>query len=135
MSPLPSPKPSTRSLGSDNQWQGRTANLQTQTHRINQIQTDVSALETSLNALGDPLGALASMNATSSDTSVVDASAAAGTAAGTSRRDRQQYRFNRILVFRLGCQQQHRTAVRQLHHSGWLRDGDTINDRQRREHP
>lgn len=67
----------------EQQWQSEQQALQTQTSDINQIQTDVSALETSLNALGDPLGALASMAATSSDTSVVNVSAAAGTAAGT----------------------------------------------------
>ena len=67
----------------EQQWQAQQQTLQTQTSAINQIQTDVSALENSLNALGDPLGALSAMNATSSDTSVVTASAAPGTPAGS----------------------------------------------------
>src|SRR5271165_935716 len=67
----------------EQQWQAQQGTLQTETSAINQIQTDVSALETSLNSLGDPLGALSSMNATSSDTSVVTATAAPGTPAGS----------------------------------------------------
>lgn len=67
----------------ENQWLSEQQGLQTQATDIGQMQTDVSALETSLNTLGDPAGALASMTATSSDTSVVDASAAAGAVAGT----------------------------------------------------
>jgi flagellar hook-associated protein 2 len=57
--------------------------LSTEASGIDQIQTDVATLQNSLNALGDPAGALASMTATSSDPSVVDASAAAGTPAGS----------------------------------------------------
>jgi flagellar hook-associated protein 2 len=57
--------------------------LQTDTSGINQIQTDVTTLQTSLTALSDSAGALASMTATSSDTDVVQATAASGTAAGT----------------------------------------------------
>ena len=67
----------------ETQWESQQTALQTQTSGINQIQTDVNTLETSLNALGDPLGTLSSMMATSSDTSVVDASAAGGAVAGT----------------------------------------------------
>ncbi len=65
------------------QWESQQQALQTQTTDLNQIETDVSALETSLNGLQDPAGALASMTATSSDTSVVTASAAPGAAVGT----------------------------------------------------
>lgn len=65
-----------------NQWEAQQQTLQTQTSSINQFQTDVSALETSLNAMQDPAGALSSMIATSSDPTVVVASAAAGTATG-----------------------------------------------------
>jgi flagellar hook-associated protein 2 len=65
------------------QWEAEQQTLATQTSDINQIQTDVTALETSLTALQDPAGALASMTATSSDTSVVSATAAPGAAAGT----------------------------------------------------
>jgi len=67
----------------ENQWLSEQQGLQTQATDIGQIQTDVSALETALNALGDPAGGLTSMTATSSDTSVVNASAAAGTVAGS----------------------------------------------------
>lgn len=65
------------------QWEAEQQTLATQTSAINQIKTDVSTLQTSLTALADPAGALASMTATSSDPSVVDASAAAGATAGT----------------------------------------------------
>jgi len=67
----------------EQQWQSQQQTLQTQTGAINQIQADVSSLENSLNALGDPLGALSSMVATSSATNVVLASAAPGTPAGS----------------------------------------------------
>ncbi|MFZ1132681.1 MAG: flagellar filament capping protein FliD [Terriglobales bacterium] len=65
------------------QWESQQQTLQTQTSAINQIQTDVGALETSLTALTDPAGALASMTTTSSDANVVTASAAPGTTAGS----------------------------------------------------
>src|ERR1700677_18431 len=67
----------------EQQWETEQTTLQTQTSDIDQIQTDVESLQTSLSALSDPAGALASMTATSSDTNVVQASAASGTAAGT----------------------------------------------------
>jgi flagellar hook-associated protein 2 len=67
----------------EQQWEADQQTLQTQTSGLNQIQTDVDALQTSLTALSDPAGALASMTAASSDTDVVNASAASGTAAGT----------------------------------------------------
>jgi len=67
----------------EQQWKAQQQTLQTATQTINQIQTDVSSLENSLNALGDPLGALTSMIASSSDTNVVNASAGAGTPAGS----------------------------------------------------
>jgi len=67
----------------EQQWQSQQQTLQGDTTTINQIQSDVSSLETSLNALGDPLGALAGMIVTSSDTNVVNATAAAGTPAGS----------------------------------------------------
>jgi flagellar hook-associated protein 2 len=65
------------------QWEQDQQTLQTDTTGINQIQTDVSALQNSLNELGDPAGAIASMTATSSDANVVSASAAPGTATGS----------------------------------------------------
>jgi flagellar hook-associated protein 2 len=67
----------------EQQWQAEQQTLATQTSGINQIQTDVATLQTSLNAMGDPVGALTSMTALSSDTSVVFASAAPGTASGS----------------------------------------------------
>ena len=67
----------------EQQWLTEQQNLQTQATGIDKIQSEVSALETSLNALGDPGGALASMSVTSSDPSVVSASAAPGTASGS----------------------------------------------------
>lgn len=67
----------------EQQWEAEQQTLQTHTNGINQIQTDVDSLQTSLNALSDPAGALASMTATSSDTNVVQASAASGTVAGS----------------------------------------------------
>ena len=67
----------------EQQLEAQQQTLQTDTSGINQIQTDVNSLQTSLSALSDPAGALASMTATSSDTDVVQASAASGTAAGT----------------------------------------------------
>jgi flagellar hook-associated protein 2 len=67
----------------ETQWENDQAALQIKTTDIDQIQTDVSTLQTSLTALSDPAGALATMTATSSDTDVVQASAAVGAAAGT----------------------------------------------------
>jgi flagellar hook-associated protein 2 len=66
----------------EQQWQQEQVTLQTQTSAINSIEGDVSNLQNSLNALGDPAGALMAMAATSSDTNIVTASAASGTAAG-----------------------------------------------------
>jgi len=65
------------------QWESQQQGLDTQSAALDGIQTDVNALGTSLTALSDPAGALASMTATSSDTDVIQASAASGTAAGT----------------------------------------------------
>jgi flagellar hook-associated protein 2 len=67
----------------EQQWETEQTGLQTQTTDIDQVQTDVESLQTSLSALSDPAGALASMTATSSDTDVIQASAAAGTASGS----------------------------------------------------
>jgi len=65
------------------QWEQELVTLQSNSADINQFQTDVSALQTALKALGDPAGAIASMTATSSDSSVVSATAAPGTATGS----------------------------------------------------
>lgn len=67
----------------EQQWESEQSNLQTQTTDLNQIQSDVTALASSLTALQDSSGVLGSMTASSSDTSVVTASAATGAVAGT----------------------------------------------------
>lgn len=64
------------------QWQQQQATLQSQTSVINSIENDIARLQNSLNALSDPVGALTSMAATSSDTTIVNASALSNTAAG-----------------------------------------------------
>jgi len=63
-------------------WQQQQAVLQSQTGDINQIESDISALQSALNSLGDPGGALLSMATSSSNSSIVTASAAAGTVPG-----------------------------------------------------
>ncbi|SRR5579871_103417 len=62
--------------------QQQQSKLQSQDSSLSQVSTDLSSLLTSVQALGDPWGALNSMTTTSSDTSVVTASAAAGSQAG-----------------------------------------------------
>jgi flagellar hook-associated protein 2 len=64
------------------QWQAQQATLQGQTSAINSIESLVSTLQTSLQGLGDPGGSASSMSATSSNTSIVTATAAPGTATG-----------------------------------------------------
>jgi flagellar hook-associated protein 2 len=65
-----------------NQWQQQQSALQLQTSDINILEGHISTLQTALNALGDPAGALTSMSATSSNTNLVTASATAGTVGG-----------------------------------------------------
>jgi flagellar hook-associated protein 2 len=67
----------------EQQWLSQQKDLQSQATGIDQIQTDVSALATILTALGDPLGSLSSMQTTSSDTNVVNATTTAGAVAGS----------------------------------------------------
>ena len=64
------------------QMQNEQAVVQSQTSDINVILTDIGALQTSLSSLGDPLGALATMTAASSDSNIVNASAVSGAVAG-----------------------------------------------------
>jgi len=64
------------------QWQNQQAGLQAQTTDLNQIESDVTALENSLTALGDPTGALSAMTTASSNTNIVTATAANGSASG-----------------------------------------------------
>lgn len=65
------------------QWQAQQQTLQTQTTALNSVENDVSSLATALSALQDPLGGLAAMAVTSSQPSLVSASATDGTAAGS----------------------------------------------------
>ncbi len=63
-------------------WQAQQATLAKQTAAINQIQTEASSLSDQLFALQDPLGALTYVSATASDSTVLTATAAPGTASG-----------------------------------------------------
>ena len=64
-------------------WQSEQTTLSSETSAIQQLETESSSLTVSLQALGDPLGALSSLNAVSSDTAAVTASASSGAASGT----------------------------------------------------
>ncbi len=63
-------------------WQAEQTTLSSETSAIQQLESDSSSLTVSLQALGDPLGALSSVNASSSDTAAVTASAAPGASSG-----------------------------------------------------
>ena len=56
-------------------WQDQLATLQTQAAALNTINTDLTNLQTAVNALGDPLGALTAMSADSSIPGILTASA------------------------------------------------------------
>jgi len=64
------------------QMQNEQAVVQSRTSDINIIVGDATALQNSLSALTDPLGAMSAMTAASSDSGIVNASAAAGALAG-----------------------------------------------------
>ncbi|MGA9527474.1 MAG: flagellar filament capping protein FliD [Terriglobales bacterium] len=64
------------------QWENQQSSLQTQTSDITSIENDITTLQNSLQALNDPAGVLTSMTANSSNSGIVSASAAAGTASG-----------------------------------------------------
>ncbi len=63
--------------------QNQQTTLNTQASALQQLQSQASSLTTALQTLGDTGGALSDSNATSSNTAVVNATAAPGTAAGT----------------------------------------------------
>ncbi len=63
-------------------WQAEQTTLSNQTAAINQISSDASTLSDQLSALQDPAGSLGSVTATSSDSTVLTATAASGTASG-----------------------------------------------------
>jgi flagellar hook-associated protein 2 len=65
------------------EWEQEEVTLQSNTAGINGIQSDVGTLQTALQAMADPAGAIASMTASSSDSNLVTATAAPGTPAGS----------------------------------------------------
>ena len=62
-------------------WAAQQATLASQTTALNQLETEASSLSDSLATLQDPLGALSSVAATSTNTSLLTATATAGTPA------------------------------------------------------
>lgn len=64
------------------QWENQQSGLQTETTDLNSIENDVNSLETSLTSLGDPVGSLSQMTTSSSDSSIVTATAENGAASG-----------------------------------------------------
>ena len=68
------------SSGQLTEWQNEQATLQTQASDLTGINGDLSNLAAAVQALSDPLGALSSMTATSSDSNVLTATAASATA-------------------------------------------------------
>jgi len=65
------------------QWQSQQTTLQLQAGLINSINNDLNSLATAVDALSDPLGALAAQSASSSDMSVLSASAQTNAVAAT----------------------------------------------------
>jgi flagellar hook-associated protein 2 len=63
-------------------WQAQQSTLASQTSAINALNSDASSLSDALNALNTTTGALTSVTATSSNTSLLSATAAAGTTLG-----------------------------------------------------
>lgn len=66
----------------ERQWQAEQATLQTQISTLTSIQSAASGLATDLQSLTDPLGALTARTTSSSNASVVTATATSGTAVG-----------------------------------------------------
>ncbi|MFZ0954989.1 MAG: flagellar filament capping protein FliD [Candidatus Sulfotelmatobacter sp.] len=64
------------------EWQGEVSVLQGQASDLTTINTDLASLTTAANALSDPLGALTAQAATSSNTSVLNATAQTSAIAG-----------------------------------------------------
>jgi len=62
------------------QWENQQQTLQTESTALNSIESDVTALEGTLTAMGDPAGALASMTTSSSNSNIVTATAVNGAA-------------------------------------------------------
>lgn len=66
----------------ENAWESEEATLQSQTTALNQLQTDATDLDNDMQSLNNLTGPLSAVAVTSSDSSIVSASAASGTAAG-----------------------------------------------------
>jgi flagellar hook-associated protein 2 len=71
------------SSGQLNEWQNEQSTLQTQASYLTGIESDLSQLSAAVQALSDPLGALNAISATSSDPSIVTASASSSATAAT----------------------------------------------------
>ncbi len=71
------------SSGQLTEWQNEQATLQTQAGDLTAINSDLSNLATAVQSLSDPLGALTSIAANSSDSSVLTATATSSAVAGT----------------------------------------------------
>lgn len=65
------------------EWQDEQSTLQTQAGDLTGINNDLNSLATAMQALSDPLGVLAAQGATSSNNSVLTATAGSGAVAGT----------------------------------------------------
>jgi flagellar hook-associated protein 2 len=66
-------------------WQNEQSTLQTQASDLTSINGDLNSLATAVQALADPLGALTSLTATSSDNTVLTATASTSATAGTDQ--------------------------------------------------
>jgi flagellar hook-associated protein 2 len=73
------------SSGQLTEWENELSTLQTQASDLTSINGDLSSLATAVQALADPLGALTSLTATSSDSSVLTATTSGAAGAGTSQ--------------------------------------------------
>ena len=66
----------------ETQWQAQQATINGQISDLNTLESSTTTLENDISALQDPVGAVTARSATSSDSSLVSASAGAGTAIG-----------------------------------------------------
>jgi flagellar hook-associated protein 2 len=71
------------SSGQLTEWQNEQSTLQTQASDLTSINTDLSSLASAAQALDDPLGSLTQLTATSSDDSVLTATASSAASAST----------------------------------------------------
>lgn len=74
----------------ERQWQSEQATIQSQITALTSIQSAASSLSSDLQNLADPLGVLAAVSVSSSNSSAVTATASAGTAVGTHSIDVSQ---------------------------------------------